>query len=293
MDYSQIAIGNIMMELKGGNKIEVDVPLVRHMILNTIRANRFKFFNEYGNVVIACDGRNYWRKTEFPYYKANRKKSRDNSTLNWDQLFEALNTVKEELKEYFPYPVIDIDRAEADDVIATLAEWSSENDFDNHGLDFGPQPLLIVSGDHDFVQLQKYSHVQQWNPVKKKFVRPERPIELVVKEHIFRGDDGDGVPNFLSDDDVFVTEGKRQKSIYQVKLDEWLKEPLENWKDTPEWKNIQRNQKLVDLTFVPQDIKDLIVDKYLTTRDGRDRSKLMSYFMKNKMSVMMQHIGEF
>lgn len=293
MDYSQIAISNIMMELKGGGKIEVDVPLVRHMILNTIRANRFKFFNDYGNVVIACDGQKYWRKTFFPNYKANRKNNRDKSSLNWDQLFGALNTVKEELKEYFPYPVIDVDRAEADDVIATLAEWTFENDLDSYGLDYGPQPFLIVSGDHDFVQLQKYPHVQQWNPVKKKFVRPEQSIDRVIKEHIFRGDTGDGVPNFLSDDDVFVTEGKRQKSIFEKDIVNWLQEPLSVWKGTPQWKNIERNQKLVDLSFVPDDVKADIVNKYQEVKAGRDRSKLMSYFMKNKMSVMMQHIGEF
>ena len=282
-----------MAELKNTNNADISIPLVRHMILNTIRSVRTKFKAEYGEVVLAVDSKHYWRKEAFPYYKQNRKKSRSQSVYNWDQIFAAINEVKSDLDQYFPYPFVDVHGCEADDVIATLVEWTNENEHQDNGLESGPQPVLIVSGDHDFIQLQKYSHVQQYSPIHKKWIKSEGKISEMLVEHILRGDDGDGIPNFLSDDDTFVEEKKRQKSIFKKDMDVWRTESLEKWNTTPHWEKIQRNKKLIDLQHTPDELKEQIISKYLNDRGRRDRTQLINYFMHNKMPLMMQCAGEF
>ena len=185
VDFNQVAISNLMISLKMGHINEVDEGMLRHMILNSLRFNRNKFNEKYGELVICCDGRNTWRRDVFPYYKRNRKESRAASGYDWALIFEILNTIKGELTEHFPYKVVHLDRAEADDIIAVLARnWIDEK-------------VLILSGDKDFMQLQKYENVDQYSPVQKKFLRVKNPQEFLF-EHIARGDLGDGIPNCLS-----------------------------------------------------------------------------------------------
>ena len=113
VDYNQTAIGNYMAETRGRPDADPSIDLLRHMILNTIRSYKRRWGAEYGELVIACDNRHYWRRQAFPYYKANRRTSRRDSPLDWNSIFDALNIVRDELAEVFPYPVIDIDGAEA------------------------------------------------------------------------------------------------------------------------------------------------------------------------------------
>jgi 5'-3' exonuclease len=187
MDYSQVIISNLMVEIGGRTDVELDVNLLRHMIINAIRANKAKFGKEYGELVIACDSRKYWRKQEFPYYKANRKKAREESGFNWPLIFDTINLLKEEIKAVFPYRVIEVEGAEADDIIASLVFWSVENDMTENALFEEPKPLLIISGDHDFNQLQKYKHVKQYSPVQKKFVKPKRPLKNMCWSILLEG----------------------------------------------------------------------------------------------------------
>ena len=156
-----VEIGN-----RRGEDIALDVNLLRHMVINSIRSLKNKFEGEYGELVIACDNKNYWRKKIFPYYKANRKKAREESGLDWPMIFDTINLIKEELKAIFPYKVVEVETAEADDIIATLVMRSQKD-----------SPLLILSGDHDFIQLQKYKGVRQFSPVTKKFIAAETTPE--------------------------------------------------------------------------------------------------------------------
>ena len=149
VDFNQVAISNMMVELGGRRDIEVNLPLIRHMIINSIRSYKRKFGPEFGEIVIACDNRHYWRRQFFPNYKANRKKSRADSGFDWNSIFEALHQVRAELSEHFPYPVIDVDGAEADDVIGVLAEYSQTSNVD--GLLPSAEPFLVLSGDHDSI----------------------------------------------------------------------------------------------------------------------------------------------
>jgi hypothetical protein len=281
-----------MGELRGRTDVEISTPLIRHMIVNALRSYKVKYGNEFGNIVIACDNKKYWRKQVFPYYKANRKKARDDSGFDWHAIFEALNQIKQEISEFFPYPVIEVDTAEADDIIAALAVWTQENDLIQYGLDMEPQPVLILSGDHDFTQLQRYKNVKQYSPVHKKWVKAEESIDAVVMEHILMGDKGDGVPNFLSADDVFVS-GGRQKPIRKKDLEQWKKLPISHWDGTPHEANIRRNAELVDLRNIPTPISDSIINSYTLQQGVRDKTNLLNYFIANKMKNLIEHITEF
>lgn len=292
VDYSQTAISTLMGELRGRTDVEISTPLIRHMIVNALRSYKVKYGNEFGNIVIACDNKKYWRKQVFPYYKANRKKARDDSGFDWHAIFEALNQIKQEISEFFPYPVIEVDTAEADDIIAALAVWTQENDLIQYGLDMEPQPVLILSGDHDFTQLQRYKNVKQYSPVHKKWVKAEESIDAVVMEHILMGDKGDGVPNFLSADDVFVS-GGRQKPIRKKDLEQWKQLPISYWDGTPHEANIRRNAELVDLRNIPTPISDTIINSYTLQQGVRDKTNLLNYFIANKMKNLIEHITEF
>ena len=287
LDLNQVMISNLMVSL-GGHKIVMDENLLRHMILNTIRSNLVKFKADYGDdLIIACDDKNYWRKSYFPYYKANRKKNRDASDLDWNNIFQSLNKIRDEIRDNFPYRTIQVESAEADDIIGTLCS--------EYGRELGGEPILIISGDKDFVQLQKYANVSQYDPVRKRWLRNQKPTEFLY-EHIIKGDSGDGVPNFLSEDDIFISEG-RQRPVTSKKLHAWISE-LMSGKDPSEvftqeqLRNWTRNRALIDLEMIPDDIREQILDQF-NEQEDRDRSRLFNYFIANKLKNLTEKIGEF
>ena len=280
MDLSQVMISNLMVQIGNHTNTELEEDLLRHMILNSIRSYNQKFKNEYGEMIIACDAGNNWRRQIFPYYKANRRKNREKSELNWTQIFDTLSKVREELKEYFPYRVIQIDGAEADDVIGTLVDK-----FGNTS-----EKILIMSGDKDFVQLQRYMNVKQYDPVQKKWRTTNDP-DRFIKEHIMRGDTGDGVPNFLSADNTFVI-GARQKPLSQKKMDAWIHMDPREFCDENMLRGYMRNQQLVDLTFIPENLRVQVLEEY-EAQAGKGRSKLFNYFIEKRLKNLLESINEF
>lgn len=270
-----------MMQLGNHTNAQIEENMVRHMILNSLRSYKVKFGAEYGEMVIACDNTNYWRKQIFPYYKANRKKKQENSEMDWKAIFECMNKIRSELKEFFPYRVIDIESAEADDIIGTLVK--------NFGNEVGGEPILILSGDKDFIQLQTYGNVKQYDPTRKKWISHNNP-EVYLKEHIMKGDVGDGVPNILSSDNTFVV-GERQRPLTAKKMEKYLK-MSPNEMETVIARNYFRNAQLIDLNYIPDNIKEKVMDSY-NKQNNKDRSKLMNYFIANKLRNLTEHISEF
>ena len=282
IDFSQVMLSNIMVQLGNHTNAQVDENMCRHMVLNSIRMYKTKFGLEYGKMVIACDATNYWRRQLFPYYKANRKKSQAASELDWKAIFECLNKIRDELTEYFPYSIIRIDTAEADDIIGTLCkEYGNTN-----------EKILIISGDKDFQQLQRFMNVKQYNPVMKKFITCNDP-DRFLKEHIIKGDSGDGIPNFLSDDNSLVT-GVRQKPITQKKLDSWVnKDPEEFCDSMTQLRNYKRNQQLIDLNMIPDEVYARVIESYMSQLEKKASPGLINYFITNRLKNLMENMNEF
>jgi len=276
LDYSQTVIGSFMAVGRGKPVVEED--LLRHTILNSIRMFRKQFTKDYGEMVICCDDKDNWRKEIFPEYKANRRKNRENDITDWKTLFELLHEMREDLNKYFPYKVMHIDSAEADDIIGVLVDHCEEN------------PTLILSSDKDFIQLQKYQGVRQWSPLQKKFIVGD-PAESLYDKTI-RGDTGDGVPNILSSDDTLITEGKRQTPVTKKKMELWRGKKPEEFCNEAMLRNYHRNKTLVDLRETPKSIRINIVNQY-DNQEAGDRSQLWNYFIDNRLKNLMDVIDEF
>ena len=276
IDLSQIMVASTMMSM-GKDRTEVDITMIRHMILNSLRMYRQKYHVEYGELVLCCDGRNSWRREHFPLYKAGRKTTRDASSKDWTQIFGCLDTIKSELKEYFPYKYIEVEEAEADDVIGVLAKsWN--------------EPIMIISSDKDFIQLQVKENVKQYSPITKKIVNDVNPAKY-LKEHILRGDSSDGIPNFLSADDCIV-EKIRQAPITKKKVELWIDQNPEDFCNEEQLRNYHRNMKLIDLQYTPSNIVDQIGKQYDEIPKGK-RSGLLNFFIERKLNNLIESIGEF
>ena len=281
VDLHQVMISNMMMQVGNHQNAQIDENMLRHMILNSLRFNRQKFHREFGELIICADDKNYWRRQVYAYYKAGRRKNREESELDWNSIFQALNKIRDELKEFFPYRVIQIETAEADDIIGTIVHAEGEQ------LNTGSNPILVLSGDKDYIQLHKYANVKQYDPTRKRWISNSNP-ELYLHEHILKGDKGDGVPNVLSPDNTFVM-NIRQRPVTKKRLLEWA--DINNMNEEVK-RNYMRNKSVIDLELVPDRIKAEIMEKY-TADNPKDRSQLLNYFIKNKLRNLMESISEF
>tara|TARA_E500000318_G_scaffold82947_2_gene78461 strand:+ start:1984 stop:2823 length:840 start_codon:yes stop_codon:yes gene_type:complete len=276
IDMNQISLASLMMDMNMRGSNTVDEGMVRHMILNSIRMYRQQFHNDYGEVVLTYDSKHYWRREVFPQYKAGRKKGRENDKKDWDAIFNCLNKIKAEFRKNLPYKYLEVYGAEADDIIATLCKNYSEK-------------IMIISGDKDFIQLQKYPNVEQFSPILKKHVNGHDP-NTYIKEHILKGDTSDGIPNVLSPDNTFV-DGLRQRPLGRKKIENWLSKDIDDLNDEVK-RNYQRNDKLINLDNVPEILEKVIMDEFTKAPCG-DRSKLLNYFIQSRLKNLTNEIGEF
>jgi hypothetical protein len=278
-DYNQVAISNLMEQI-GSSKTQVEEGLVRHMILNTIRTYVKKFKESHGpEVVIACDNKNYWRREIYPHYKASRKKAREASGHDWNTIFECLSKIRDELRDHSPYKVVTVDTCEADDIIATLVMKHSAS-----------QKVMILSSDKDFAQLQRYPNVEQFSPILKKYIKEPLPL-MQLKQLIIRGDKGDGIPNILSPDDVFVV-GGRQKPITEAKIIKWMNQEAKEFCTEDMFRNFSRNEMLIDLTKIPEKLTEQILHTYENAK-GHSRQDFMNYMIANRLKNLIEVIDEF
>lgn len=280
VDLNQVLLAGLMVQISGQKNVKLEEDLIRHLALNILRGHIKQFRHEYGEVVLCCDNKKYWRKEFFPFYKAGRKKTREKSDLDWHLIFDILGKIKQELKDNFPYRVIDVDGAEADDIIGTLTPIYAQT-----------EKVLILSSDGDFLQLQMYGkNVKQYNPTQKKFITSKNPLED-LKAKIIGGDRGDGIPNILSPGDTFVRE-VRQKVMTEARLTTFMSTNYGEYEDETARIGFSRNQTLIDLRNIPGDIKNSIIDTYNNTMPA-PRSKLIPYFMAKKLKNLMDVIEEF
>ena len=282
IDYSQIAIANIVIALKRDGEIPTP-EMARYMILNSIRGYVHQYKEEYGpEVVIAVDGAHPWRRDIFPAYKAKRREGREGDNSS-DIIYEYMDIIRREIEENFPYKVVKLDGVEADDIIAVCVKKNVDG------------KSLIISSDKDFQQLQKYPNVTQYSPVLKKFYETDSPQEYIY-EHILRGDPGDGIPNYLSPDDTFIN-GIKSKPIMKKKLVGWI-DTLMRGEDPKEFcneyhlRNYQRNQRLIDFDFIPEEIQDDIYKQY-EEKEPKGKNAILPYLIKNDLQSLIGKIEEF
>lgn len=278
VDLNQVLISNLMAQTRGKAENLPDKEMVRHMVINSLRGFNLKFKSEYGsNIVLCADAGEPWRRDIYPNYKHARRKGRVDSATDWDNIFNVITEIKHEIAENFPYVMMYIEKAEADDIIATLVKHINE-------------PIMIISGDKDFIQLQTKTNVKQYSPIQKKFVGEGIDPKIFLHEQIIKGDRSDGIPNILSPDDIFLTKEK-QRPINKKRLEEWSSVsniPL----GSETSKYYERNKRLIDLSCIPEELERTIINTY---RDYKipSRSKLLPYFMKHKLKSLMENIGDF
>ena len=274
LDMNQIILQNLFSHHSGTDEIEED--MMRHLVINSIRMFRTKFHKKYGEIVLAYDGNNYWRKEEFPHYKGQRKIRQNKDGKDWNRIFGIIDKLKDEIRETFPYKTIRLQHIEADDVIAVLTKKFHTE-----------EKIMIVSSDKDFQQLQRYDNVYQYTLKHNNLLVCENPEEFLI-HHIIKGDSSDGIPNILSDDDTFMDKNKRQKPCGKKKIAE-IAEELEEWTDTDNWK---RNQILVDFNFIPDWVTDRIIEEWDKPIEG-ERNKLFNYFIQHQLKNLMENLQEF
>ena len=280
IDYNGVAVGTFLSQK--GNMVEEG--LLRVMILNQIRMYRKKYLKEYGEVVVVADGGGNFRKEIYPYYKWRRSEGRDESKIDWDEAFRIIHMIFEEIGENFPYKTIKQWGCEADDTIARIAFETQE--FGKH------ENVMIISGDNDFIQLQKMSNVKQFSPITKKLVTTDDPHRWTM-EKIFKGCGSDAVPNILSPDNA-IAEGIRQKPMTKKRMDDWYNsEDPKMGMDEETYKNFCRNKKLVDLTETPQSIKDEIINTYEAQDPWKNKSKVFPYLVKKRCRLLVENVQEF
>lgn len=282
VDYNQVMLASLFMSIGNHTNIDVDENLIRHMFLNSLRSNRKKFKDEFGEIVICADGKNSWRKSGFPYYKAGRRKSREESELDWTELFRIINLIREEMDEFFPYKVLHFDQCEADDIIGTICHAKGVP------MNNGSENILVLSGDKDYIQLHKYANVKQYNPVQKKWIQNNNP-DKYLEEHIIRGDSSDGVPNILSADNSIVV-GERQKAMTTKRLDDLIRGP--EFMDETTKNRYYRNKTLIDLGEVPEKFKEQITEEFEKEK-AVGRAGLFQYFVKYKLKNLLTDIQDF
>ena len=278
VDLNQVLISNLMAQTRGKAENLPNKEMVRHMVINSLRGFNLKFKSEYGNNVVLCaDAGDPWRRDIYPNYKHARRKGRVDSATDWDNIFNMITEIKNEIAENFPYVMMYVEKAEADDIIATLVKHTNE-------------PIMIISGDKDFVQLQTNTKVKQYSPIQKKFVGEGVDPKIFLHEQIIKGDRSDGIPNILSPDDIFLTKEK-QRPINKKRLEEWsTADRIPLGSETSKY--YERNKRLIDLSCIPEELERTIINTY---RDYKtpNRSKLLPYFMKHKLKSLMENIGDF
>jgi len=282
VDFNQVILASLFASIGNHHNVDIDENLIRHMFLNSIRSNRKKFTEEYGEIVICADGKNTWRREAYPYYKANRKKSRDESELDWNQLFGIMNTIRDELKEFFPYKVIHIEHCEADDIIGTVIHDNGSD------LNIGSEKFLVLSGDKDYIQLQTYVNVDQYDPVRKRWIRNDKPEQYLI-EHVLKGDAGDGVPNILSPDNCLAV-GERQKPMTKKRIEVYSKGTDEMDEET--LRRYHRNKMMIDLSQIPDKYKNQIREEYSQEKNV-GRQQLFNFFVQKKLKNLITDIQDF
>lgn len=254
---------------------EIDESHLRYNLIKYLKEYE-KQYKSFGEIILAFDSKNYWRKDFFKYYKSNRRKERDKSPVDWNYIHTLIRQFKEEFEKNLKYTVLEIDKCEADDIIAVIVQTLNKH------------KNLIISDDKDFFQLLRIENVSLYKPKKNEFTNHsdivKKDIEDNLKEHIIRGDRSDGIPNILSEDNC-LNEGIRQKAITKKFLVEVSDKDLTI--DSIYSDKYLRNKKLIDLTEIPKSIFNLVLTKFKVELQTQNNIDKVEYFRDNNIMSLL------
>lgn len=271
---SNLAITALQEVGSGGKPMTITEQTIRHVILKKLY-DVYKKIGTHHDMVLAFDGKDYFRKDLFEYYKANRVKKND--CFDWDDYREHYPIFKAELPYYFPFKCVDVDKVEGDDVINCVIDYEVEN---------GNQHIIIVSSDTDDLQISERhpKYVEQYSLKKRGYITCV-DYGYSLKEHIIEGDSGDGIPNIMSDDDTYMNVAKRSKALTQKRRNELnLIIPDEYMA------NYERNAALIDMSKIPDHYRKAIIDEYLKPMPKKEDS-IYKYCVKYKVTRLMKFIS--
>lgn len=295
IDYSGVAIAAITGFKEDLQRDEGHIEdLIRHVVISTILSHKKKFHKEYGSeVVIAVDSAPYWRKEIFPHYKFGRKKSKEQSDIPWKLIYKYMDAVLQDIREYFPWKVIAVARAEADDVMAVMAQDIASRTHQNT-LDSDPAKTLIISSDKDLKQLLTHPNIRLWSPYTQTYAKLEESPKMFLRRLILTGDAGDGVPNVFSPDDSFVF-GIRQKPATEKKMQPMLaaSSMLDGTDDQILKDRIIMNSRLISFNLMPKDVRHSIIDAYDTAEVKGNKMSILKYFASKGMNRMLPDVDQF
>lgn len=304
IDFSQLAITTLLGHLKGDKTTEITMSMCRNLFLRAILEYKRKYEKRFGNVVIAVDGNNYWRRQVFPDYKCSRKKSKEDSGYDWKKISENINTMQMELSRFFPYTVVRTPDAEGDDIIGVLVEWSQKNNLVTEGLFESPKDIIIISADGDLSSLTKYKNVKQFSPITRKEVTLSEPVEIFCLNHVLTGDSTDAISNILSPQNFFKLKENSDELMRQKPVTATIKKfycdqileygEVKNFRSPEEEIRFRQNETMVLMSHIPENVKHGILDEYeLQNSKNKTRKHVLQYLISAKLQNLIDEAENF
>lgn len=268
-DFSQALYGGVYSLKKNS---EINKENLRVYLLSAVLKIHLKFKKEHGkDIVLALDSTS-WRKTVFSNYKHKRKKKREDEEIDWNAVFVIFEEIIQEFEEHLPYKIIKVDGCEGDDLVFVLSKFCEGT-------------VVIVGIDKDYEQLQMFDHIKQYNPIKEIFMKfDKKETAYNLFSLICRGDTSDGICSIINPDDCFV-KNIRQKPLREVYIKEAFeaakKGELKEFLGEKVYKRFEENRQLIDARYIPKDIQEKVVDKYINY--PKKKNNLIHYLVEHNL----------
>lgn len=296
-DFSKVSYSIVYVfedDIKKSEPKEIE-NILRHAIINSFTTLKKRFGAEYGELIIAVDGKKNFRKDIYEHYKAGRAEARKKSDIPWNIVFDIVHRLVDEAKENWPWAVIEVDRAEADDVMFVLVEDIANHNTQSVGVmdDDEPEKVLLDTRDQDMFQIHRPG-LRQWDSRDRKFITLPSGMtaEAFRKDLIIRGDTTDGVENVFTPLGTLITPGVRQTACIAKRMNSVLQfENIFDYDLDPVIKErIKMNHQLVSSQGIPLDVRDEIVSKY-KNRTINKKMKMLQYLQKHRCIRLIDEIN--
>ena len=283
-DINNLAMRNLfgpdVLKFSSSDKkkvVSMDTELFKFRVFDAIYKSLYKV-QGVNEVVLAMDDRRSWRKLYWTKYKSHRKDARDKlnfeSIGGWEGYYDMYEGFLSEIRDHFPFKMIQCKDTEADDVIGVLC------------LD-KPQDFYIISNDKDFLQLSR-KNVKIYNPLKKTHVDHPNP-ELFLVEECMKGQAKDNIFNVKTPLDW--PDGKRKPGFGEKAFEKVLAHSggWEQWlTDNDLRERYEFNRNLMDFARVPPEIKRRIIRDY-DEYQKPDLTEILPFFQKYKWPDYMEN----